>query len=67
MNNALHGYNLHSQPSSSAGGGVALYTSKQGRSQGGARVSVTPSLLQAFFNQTTYTTGSENTVTIPWP
>ena len=28
MNNALHGYNLHSQPSSSAEGGVALYTSK---------------------------------------
>ena len=28
MNNALHGYNLHSQPSSSAAGGVALYTSK---------------------------------------
>ena len=27
MNNALHGYNLHSQPSSSAAG-VALYTSK---------------------------------------
>ena len=25
MNNALHGYNLHSQPSSSAAGGVALY------------------------------------------
>ena len=28
MNNALHGYNLHSQPSRSAVGGVALYTSK---------------------------------------
>ena len=29
MNNTLHGYNyLHSQPSSSAAGGVALYTSK---------------------------------------
>jgi len=28
MNNALHDYNLHSQPSSSAAGGVALYTSK---------------------------------------
>ena len=26
MNNALHGYNLHSQPSRSAAGGVALYT-----------------------------------------
>lgn len=28
MNNVLHGYNLHSQPSRSAAGGVALYTSK---------------------------------------
>ena len=28
MNYALHGYNLHSQPSKSAAGGVALYTSK---------------------------------------
>ena len=28
MNNALHGYNLHSQPSRPAVGGVALYTSK---------------------------------------
>ena len=28
MNNALHGYNFHSQPSRSAAGGVALYTSK---------------------------------------
>ena len=28
MNNVLHGYNLHSQPSRSAVGGVALYTSK---------------------------------------
>lgn len=28
MSNALHGYNLHSQPSRSAAGGVALYTSK---------------------------------------
>ena len=28
MNNTLHGYNLHSQPSRSAAGGVALYASK---------------------------------------
>ena len=28
MNNVLHGYNLHSQPSRSAAGGVVLYTSK---------------------------------------
>ena len=28
MNNALHGYNLDSQPSSSAAGGGSLYTSK---------------------------------------
>ena len=28
MNNVLHGYNLHSQPSRSAADGVALYTSK---------------------------------------
>lgn len=28
MNNVLHGFNLHSQPSRSAAGGVALYTSK---------------------------------------
>ena len=28
MNNALHGNNLHSQPSRSAAGGVVLYTSK---------------------------------------
>ena len=28
MNNVLHGCNLHSQPSRSAAGGLALYTSK---------------------------------------
>ena len=28
MNNSLQGYNLHSQPTRSAAGGVALYTSK---------------------------------------
>ena len=28
MNNTLHGHDLHSQPTRSAAGGVALYTSK---------------------------------------
>ena len=41
MNNALHGYNLLSQPSSSAAGGVAPYTSKSLNAVKGTDLSVT--------------------------